>query len=144
MHELNDVYGFRTRRGDCFRHEPDLMGLTSIHVEVKSCQKIELSGWLRQAAEASQKYQDGLPAVFFKRNREPWFVAMMQDDFDQMGAEDVLLKPVTGTKACDPVKDIDDKCDGALYFRKIGNVVVLALKEWVGVYCNWALPFTEG
>ena len=141
MHELNDVYGFQTRRGDCFRHEPDLMGVMSIHVEVKRAEDIKLSGWLKQAAAAAEKYKDGLPAVFHRKSREPWFVSMLDDDFDQMDPVDVLLKPCTGT--CNPAADIDDNCDGVVYFRKIGCVVTLPLKEWVGIYWNWKLPFTE-
>lgn len=142
MHILNDQYGFNVRRGDCFRHEPDLMGLLSIHIEVKRVEAIKLSTWLKQAAEAAGRYQDGLPTVFHRKSREPWFVSMLQEDFDEMNPVDILIKPCTGTS--DPVVDIDDKCDGVLYFRKIGSVVTMPLKEWVGVYSDWALPFTEG
>lgn len=141
MHILNDQYGFNVKRGDCFRKQPDLMGLLSIHIEVKRKERIELSTWLKQAAEAAERYQSGIPAVFHRKSREPWFVSMLQDDFDQMEPHDILLKPCTGV--CDPVKDIDNGHDGAVYFRKIGNVVTMKLGDWVSVYSDWALPLTE-
>lgn len=141
MHVLNDQYGFNVKRGDCFRYQPDLMGLLSIHIEVKRMERIALSTWLKQATQAAQRYRSGIPAVFHRKSREPWFVSMLQADFDRMDPRDVLLKPCTGK--CDPVSDIDDSIDGAVYFREIGNVVTMKLEDWVGVYCEWALPFTE-
>lgn len=139
---LRDQYGFdQVRRGLSFRHEPDLIGLLSIHIECKMWDKIELTRWINQAIAAADKYHDGLPAVFHRRIREPWFVSMLQDDFDTMNPVDVLLKPCTGK--CNPVEDMDQKYDGMVYFRKVGTIVTLPLQEWVGVYWEWKLPFTE-
>lgn len=141
MHILNEQYGMNVKRGDCFRYQPDLMGLASIHIEVKREERIKLSSWLKQATQAAERYHTGIPAVFHRRSREPWYVSMLQDDFDQMDPVDVLLKPITGT--CNPVEDIDGQCDGVIYSRKIGEVVTMKLEDWIEVYCNWKLPFTE-
>lgn len=140
VHILNEMYGFNVRRGDCFRHEPDIVGITSIHPEVKHLKELKLSTWLKQATEAAEKYHDGVPAVFHRKNREPWFVSMLKDDYEKMEPQDVNIKVVTG--AADPAKDIVD-CDAVMYFRKFGEVVTMPLKEWVDIYWNWKMPFVE-
>lgn len=56
--------------------EPDILGLPGVHCEVKRHEKLEPYSWLAQSARDSERFQDGLPAVFFRQNRKGWIVAM--------------------------------------------------------------------
>ena len=56
--------------------QPDIIGLEGVHVEVKRCEALRLSEWMKQAIRDSEKFQDGEPAVFHRRNREGWLVTM--------------------------------------------------------------------
>lgn len=55
---------------------PDITGVKGIHVEVKRRENVNLSAALAQAEADSQKFGDGLPAVFHRKNREGWRVTM--------------------------------------------------------------------
>lgn len=60
---------------------PDVTGIPGIHPEIKRCQQLRLTDWMKQAAEDAEKFRDGMPAVFFRRNREPWCVVMKLEDW---------------------------------------------------------------
>ena len=60
----------------CPETQPDIIGLEGVHIEVKRCQALRLSEWMKQAIRDSEKFQDGEPAVFHRRNREGWLVTM--------------------------------------------------------------------
>ena len=60
---------------------PDLVGLPGIHIECKRCEQLRLSEWMKQAQRDSERFQDGVPVIFHRRNREPWLVTMNLDDF---------------------------------------------------------------
>ena len=64
-----------------FGEVPDLSGLPGVHVECKRCEALRLSDWLEQAKTDSEKFTDGLPAVFHRRNREGWRVTMELPDW---------------------------------------------------------------
>lgn len=85
VHFIRDYYGYEVRRGDCFRHEPDIVGLEKIHIEVKNHEKPDISSWYWQSWEASKKYRDGIPIVMHKANRTPWYVTLAYSDFIMMG-----------------------------------------------------------
>ena len=78
LSRIFQAHGFDVRPGDPlnFGKEPDLSGLDGVHIEVKRAEKLRLSGWLAQAERDAQRFQDGAPAVFFRRSREPWRVVM--------------------------------------------------------------------
>lgn len=139
-HILNDVYGFETRRGDCFRGQNDLVNIVSIHPEVKRVEELKLTTWLKQAVESAAVKHDGLPVVFHRKNRQEWLVSMLKTDFEKMEPKGVTIKIVTGK--ADPAKDLTD-CDAVQYFRKIGDVITMTLSEWVGIYWEWKAPFAE-
>jgi len=74
--------GITTERGGyCFGEKPDLYGMDGIHVEVKRVEALNVPKAMRQAAADAEKFQDGLPAVFHRRNREPWLVTMCLRDW---------------------------------------------------------------
>lgn len=69
------------RGGACFGTVPDLVGLPGIHVEVKRVEKLNVSEAMRQAERDADRFLDGAPAVFHRRNREPWLVTMRFSDW---------------------------------------------------------------
>lgn len=65
------------RGGSCsFGEVPDLTGLPGIHIEVKRRENVNLSAALEQAQRDAERFHDGLPAVFHRKNRESWRVTM--------------------------------------------------------------------
>lgn len=69
------------RGGPCFGTVPDLVGLPGIHVEVKRVERLNVSEAMKQAERDSERFQDGAPAVFHRKNREPWLVTMRLSDW---------------------------------------------------------------
>ena len=79
---LND-YGYAVNVGHAlnFGTEPDLIGLQGIHIESKRCEQLRLAEWMKQAVNDSEKFHDGLPAVFHRKSREDWMVSMRLSDW---------------------------------------------------------------
>lgn len=87
--ELRDIlcaYGYAVERGasQSYGSEPDLSGLPGIHCEVKRQERLQLSAALDQARRDSERFSDGLPAVFHRSNRQAWKVTMFLDDWLQL------------------------------------------------------------
>lgn len=60
----------------------DVIGLPGIHVEVKNVERLNIWSALDQAKRDSLADGNGdIPAVFFKRNRTEWYVALPLSDF---------------------------------------------------------------
>lgn len=78
--------GYDVRPGEplSYGKEPDLTGLPGVHIECKRAEQLRLSEWLAQAAADAEKFKDGLPAVFFRRSREPWAVVMRLEDWMEL------------------------------------------------------------
>ena len=76
-------YGYPAEPGRAlnFGEAPDLSGLPGVHVERKRCETLRLSDWLGQARRDADRFGDGLPAVFHRRNREDWRVTMELKDW---------------------------------------------------------------
>lgn len=84
---IRDTWGYPTRRGFVFQHESDVVGLSGIHIECKRQERLNLHEAMKQARNEAQKRQDGIPAVFHRKDREPWLVTMTLDDWmDLYGA----------------------------------------------------------
>lgn len=66
---------------ESFGATPDIVGVGGIHCEVKRCQQLRLSEWMQQAVHDAEKFHDGAPAIFFRRNREQWRVVMNLTDW---------------------------------------------------------------
>lgn len=60
---------------------PDITGVPGIHAEVKRVEKLNISTAMAQAIRDSEKFQDGVPVVFHRRNREEWLCTMRLDDW---------------------------------------------------------------
>lgn len=76
-------YGYDIQRGGSFSfgEVPDLTGLDGIHIECKRAEQLRLSEWLAQAERDAQRFGDGVPTVFFRRSRSPWYVVMKLSDW---------------------------------------------------------------
>lgn len=79
MHILNDDYGFQTRRGNAAFHEPDLMGLPDIHIEVKRREQMRMADWIQQSKRDAKPGE--IASVFSRRNGEDWMVTVDIEDF---------------------------------------------------------------
>ena len=77
------THGYAIHRGGSlsFGEVPDLTGLPGIHIEVKRVERLDLNGAMAQAISDSARFNDGAPAVFHRRNRQPWLVTMRFDDW---------------------------------------------------------------
>lgn len=71
-------YGYRVEPGQAvsFGSTPDLTGLPGIHIECKRAQQQSLYAWISQASRDAGKFRDGLPTIFWRKNRCPWLVIM--------------------------------------------------------------------
>jgi Holliday junction resolvase len=79
---LNDN-GIPARPGNAlnFGTMPDVTGIDGIHAEVKRVEKLNVQEAMGQAIRDAEKFGDGTPALFHRRNRTPWLVTMRLDDW---------------------------------------------------------------
>lgn len=76
MHILRDFYGLPVRRGYASSGEPDLVGMSGIHIECKNVENLNLYKAYEQSVRDSEKMKDGEPVVIHKKNNKPWMVTM--------------------------------------------------------------------
>ena len=81
--ELLRSYGYHITRGGSmtFGDVPDLTGLPGVHIECKRVERLNVSEAMKQAVRDSMRFNDGMPAVFHRRNREPWLITMRLSDW---------------------------------------------------------------
>lgn len=81
-----DAEGYHVERGgtESFGTAPDLAGLPDVHIEVKRVEKLNIYEAMEQATRDSERFHDGVPAVFHRRNRKPWLVTMLLSDWLNM------------------------------------------------------------
>ena len=84
--ELRDrlkEYGYDVECGEpqSFGKVPDLVGLPGIHIECKRVERLNVPEAMRQAVRDAERFQDGMPALFHRRNRQPWLVTVRLEDF---------------------------------------------------------------
>ena len=60
---------------------PDVTGVPGIHVEVKRDEHLNIFTAMSQAVEDSEKFADGLPTVFHRKNRTEWLTTMRLSDW---------------------------------------------------------------
>lgn len=84
--QLLQEYGYDVKpgRSRSYGAEPDLTGLPGIHVECKRAEQLRVYDWIAQAERDSERFHDGLPAVFHRRNRKGWLVTMRLPDWLEM------------------------------------------------------------
>lgn len=70
-------YGYDCRRGQQYsgkNGDADVAGLPGIHIECKRVERLNLAEAMHQAERDARPGE--LPAVFHRRNGEPWLVTM--------------------------------------------------------------------
>lgn len=79
---------FQAHGYDCFRggsltfgEVPDIIGLPGVHIEVKRVERLNVPEAMEQSIRDSERMQDGVPALFHRRNRKPWLVTMRLEDW---------------------------------------------------------------
>ena len=79
-------YGYDVQPGRAvsYGEVPDLSGLPSIHIECKRVEKLNVPEAMAQAVRDADKFHDGRPALFHRRNRQPWLVTMRLEDWMQL------------------------------------------------------------
>ncbi len=84
--ELLRQYGYEIKPGSPLNYgkEPDLSGLPGVHIEVKRVERLNIGQAMQQALRDAERFQDGAPAVFHRRNRQPWLVTMRLEDWVKM------------------------------------------------------------
>lgn len=76
-------YGYEIRRGGSlsFGTVPDLVGLPGVHIECKRVEKLNVPAAMQQSIADSERFNDGVPALFHRRNRQQWLVTMRLTDW---------------------------------------------------------------
>ena len=76
-------HGYDTRRGQQYsgtETSSDVVGLQGIHIECKRVENLNVYNALAQAIRDTGESGD-LPAVFHRKNNQPWLVTMRLDDW---------------------------------------------------------------
>ena len=74
-------YDVQPGRAQSYGEVPDLTGLSGVHIEVKRVERLNVPEAMAQAVRDSEKFRDGSPAVFHRRNRGPWLVTQRLEDW---------------------------------------------------------------
>lgn len=117
-------YGYDIQRGGfVFGEVPDLVGLPGIHIEVKRVEKLNLDAAMEQSIRDSEKFRDGFPTVFHRKNRSKWQVTMRVGDLVE-----IYLN-----------SDFPNKQEKR--FQQIGEkYVTMLLDDWLEIYNNSDYP----
>ena len=90
-------YGYDVQPGrvQSYGEVPDLSGLPGVHIKCKRNERLNVPEAMAQAVRDANRFQDGAPAVFFRRSRSPWLVVMKLEDWIRLyrkgGCDDELL-----------------------------------------------------
>ena len=84
--KILEGYGYQIDpgRADSYGTQPDITGLPGIHIEVKRVERLNVPAAFAQARRDSEKFGDGVPVLFHRRNREPWLVTMGLENWLEM------------------------------------------------------------
>ncbi len=76
-------YGIPAEPGQAvsFGATPDIVNVPHIHCEAKRVERLNVPEAMAQAVRDSEKFNDGAPTLFHRRNREPWLVTMRLSDW---------------------------------------------------------------
>lgn len=77
------AHGIDAKPGDpvSFGSTPDVVNIPGIHPEIKRVERLNVQEAMNQAIRDSEKFHDGVPALFHRRNRSPWLVTMRLSDW---------------------------------------------------------------
>ena len=64
-----------------FGETPDVTGIPGVHAEIKRVERLNIPEAMAQAVRDSEKFQDGTPVLFHRRNRQEWLCTMRLRDW---------------------------------------------------------------
>ena len=80
MRQARKLYGLIVRSCNFGGADsPDVIGLPGVHIEVKRVERLNLTEAYAQAFRDAAPGE--IPAVFHRKNREPWMVTVSLEDF---------------------------------------------------------------
>ena len=84
--QLLQGYGYDVQPGQAVSYgaTPDLVGLSGVHIECKRYERLNVPEAMAQAVRDADRFRDGAPAVFHRRNRSGWLVTMRLPDWMKM------------------------------------------------------------
>ena len=76
-------YGFPVERGgsETYGKIPDITGMPGVHCEVKRTERLNIHAAMKQSIRDAERFRDGVPTVFHRRNREGWLVTQRLEDW---------------------------------------------------------------
>ena len=60
---------------------PDVVGIPGVHAEIKRVERLNVPEAMAQAVRDSEKFKDGMPVLFHRRNRQGWLCTMRLEDW---------------------------------------------------------------
>lgn len=71
--KLFQSHGIRAEPGQpvSYGSTSDMTGILGVHAEVKRVERLNVPDAMAQAVRDSEKFHDGAPALFHRRNRQP-------------------------------------------------------------------------
>lgn len=100
LSKILQAYGFPVEPGKpvSYGSTPDITGLLGIHAEVKRVERLNVAAAFAQAMRDSEKFGDGIPVLFHRRNRGPWLVTMELSNWVNYykRAEMAIFEPLEG------------------------------------------------
>lgn len=79
-------YGYDAAPGEAlsFGGVPDVTGLPGVHIEVKRQECPDVLAALKQAATDAEWFGDGVPVVFWRKNRGKWVALLTLESFMEL------------------------------------------------------------
>lgn len=63
---------------------PDVVNIPGVHPEIKRVERLNVPEAMAQAVRDSEKFNDGMPVLFHRRNRQGWLCTMRLEDWMQI------------------------------------------------------------
>lgn len=78
-----NAYGIPAEPGQAASYgaTPDVVNIPGIHPEIKRVERLNVPEAMAQAVRDSEKFHDGVPALFHRRNRQGWLCTMRLEDW---------------------------------------------------------------
>ena len=97
-------YGYDVQPGrvQSYGEVPDLSGLPSVHIECKRNERLNVPEAMAQAVRDAERFQDGAPTVFHRRNHSGWLVTQRLEDWMDIPFRSCVVFLVS-TFACPPL-----------------------------------------
>ena len=69
-----------------------MSGLLAVHIKCKRNERLNVPEAMAQAVRDAERFQDGAPTVFHRRNRSGWLVTQRLEDWMEMHKNSYIKK----------------------------------------------------